>query len=73
MSLTQLHLLLGDEILWELQLPDQVLHLVIAVSLHHKMLKKAGIVQGEIDSPRTCYWLSRDRLAQLKSLNSRPP
>ena len=43
------------------------------VSQHLKILKEAGIVQGEIDGPRTCYWLSRDRLAQLKSLISRLP
>ena len=46
--------------MWEFQLLDQVLHMVIAVSQHLKMLKEAGIVQGEIDSPCTCYWLSRD-------------
>ncbi len=43
------------------------------VSQHLKILKEAGIVQGEIDSPRTCYWLARDRLAQLKSLISQLP
>jgi ArsR family transcriptional regulator len=43
------------------------------VSQHLKILKEAGIVQGEIDGPRTCYWLSRDRLAQLKSLISQLP
>ena len=72
----QLHLLIEDEILWELKLLDQVLHLVIAVSQHLKMLKEAGILQGEVDSPCTCYWLPRDRLAcfvQLKSLISRLP
>ena len=51
----QLHLLLGDEIMWELQLLDQVLHMVIEVSHHLKMLKEAGIVQGEIDRPLTCH------------------
>ncbi len=43
------------------------------VSQHLKILKEAGIVQGEIDGPRTCYWLARDRLAQLKSLISQLP
>ncbi len=43
------------------------------VSQHLKILKEAGIVQGEIDSPHTCYWLARDRLAQLKSLISQLP
>ncbi len=43
------------------------------VSQHLKMLKEAGIVQGEIDGPRTCYWLARERLAHLKSLISQLP
>ncbi len=43
------------------------------VSQHLKILKEAGIVQGEIDGPRTCYWLARDCLAQLKSLISQLP
>ena len=43
------------------------------VSQHLKMLKEAGIVQGEIDGPRTCYWLAHERLAQLKSLISQLP
>lgn len=43
------------------------------VSQHLKMLKEAGIVQGEIDGPRTCYWLSRERLAQFKSLIAQLP
>jgi len=43
------------------------------VSQHLKILKEAGIVQGEIDGPRTCYWLSHDRLAQLKLLISQLP
>ena len=43
------------------------------VSQHLKILKGAGVVQGEIDGPRTCYWLSRDHLAQLKSLITQLP
>jgi ArsR family transcriptional regulator, arsenate/arsenite/antimonite-responsive transcriptional repressor len=43
------------------------------VSQHLKILKEAGIVQGEIDGPRTCYWLSRERLAQLKALMAQLP
>lgn len=43
------------------------------VSQHLKILKEAGIVQGEIDGPRTCYWLSRERLAHLKVLMAQLP
>ncbi len=38
------------------------------VSQHLKILKEAGIVQGEIDGPRTSYCLVPRRLAQVKSL-----
>jgi ArsR family transcriptional regulator len=37
------------------------------VSQHLKILKEAGLVQGEIDGPRTCYWLDRNALAIVKS------
>ncbi|MFP4474115.1 MAG: ArsR/SmtB family transcription factor [Desulfatibacillaceae bacterium] len=32
------------------------------VSQHLKVLRQAGIVRGEVDGPRTCYCLDRDRL-----------
>lgn len=38
------------------------------VSQHLKILKEAGLVQGEIDGPRTCYWLNREALATFKTL-----
>ncbi|MCS6970542.1 MAG: metalloregulator ArsR/SmtB family transcription factor [Planctomycetota bacterium] len=41
------------------------------VSQHLKILKKAGLVQGEIDGPRTCYCLNRSALDRLKLLVSR--
>lgn len=40
------------------------------VSQHLKVLKKAGLVQGEVDGPRTCYCLDPAVLARLKSLLS---
>jgi ArsR family transcriptional regulator len=43
------------------------------VSQHLKMLKDAGIVQGEIAGPRTCYWLVPERLALFKSLIAQLP
>ena len=35
------------------------------VSQHLKALKEAGLVQGEIDGPRTCYCLNLDSLQRL--------
>ena len=39
-----------------------------AVSQHLKVLKDAGLVVGEIEGLRTCYWASRKRLAELYAL-----
>jgi len=36
------------------------------VSQHLKQLKSAGLVKGEIEGPRTCYCLDRERLDQFK-------
>ncbi len=38
------------------------------VSQHLKVLKEAGIVEGVIDGPRTCYGVNREALAELKGL-----
>ena len=38
------------------------------VSQHLKILKESGLVQGEIDGPRVCYCIDRERLAELKLL-----
>lgn len=42
------------------------------VSQHLKVLKEAGIVRGEVEGPKTCYCVDRQRveenLAQLSSL-----
>ena len=40
------------------------------VSQHLKVLKEAGVIQGEIDGPRTCYCLNPDALNELKTLVS---
>lgn len=36
------------------------------VSQHLKHLKRAGLVRGEVDGPRTCYCLDKTVLAQFK-------
>jgi ArsR family transcriptional regulator len=38
------------------------------VSQHLKILKEAGLVQGEIDGPKVCYCVNPAALARLKEL-----
>lgn len=38
------------------------------VSQHLKVLKQAGLVQGELDGPRICYCISPRALRRLKVL-----
>lgn len=38
------------------------------VSQHLKMLKRAGLVRGEVDGPRVCYCVDPTGLARLKGL-----
>ena len=38
------------------------------VSQHLKILKEAGLVQGEVDGPKTCYCVNPVGLARLKKL-----
>ena len=41
------------------------------VSQHLKILKEAGLVQGEIDGPRVCYCINPESLAELKEMVSK--
>jgi ArsR family transcriptional regulator len=38
------------------------------VSQHLKILKEAGLIQGEVDGPRVCYCVNRTGLARIKEL-----
>jgi ArsR family transcriptional regulator len=38
------------------------------VSQHLKVLKEAGLIVGEVEGLRTCYWASRERLGELHDL-----
>lgn len=38
------------------------------VSQHLKELKRAGLIMGEIDGPRTCYCLNPAGIAEMKHL-----
>lgn len=38
------------------------------VSQHLKILKEAGLVEGEVDGPKVCYCINKERLSELKAL-----
>jgi ArsR family transcriptional regulator len=38
------------------------------VSQHLKVLKEAGLVQGEVDGPRVCYCVNREAVGRFKTL-----
>ncbi len=38
------------------------------VSQHLKILKEAGLIEGEIDGPRRCYCVCKDRLREVRLL-----
>lgn len=50
------------------QIVDEVGLAQSTVSQHLKVLKQAGLVQGEIDGPRTCYCIAPPVLRRLKAL-----
>ena len=41
------------------------------VSQHLKVLKDAGLVQGEVDGPRTCYCVNPQGVQRFKELAAR--
>jgi ArsR family transcriptional regulator len=50
------------------ELVDQMPLAQSTVSQHLKILKEAGLVQGEIDGPKVCYCVNADGIARLKAL-----
>ncbi len=50
------------------EIVEQVPLAQATVSQHLKVLKDAGLIQGEIDGPRTCYCANRHRLGRLHEL-----
>ncbi len=38
------------------------------VSQHLKVLKESGLIQGEVEAPRVCYCVNREKLALLKEM-----
>ena len=43
------------------------------VSQHLKVLKEAGLVQGEIDGPRVCYCVNPDTVKRFQKLVTQLP
>ena len=50
------------------EIVDQLPLAQSTVSQHLKILKEAGLVEGEVDGPKVCYGINRERLKELKSL-----
>ena len=63
-----LRLLLSRDACYCGELVDELPLAQATVSQHLKILKGAGLVTGEIEGLRTCYWASRERLAEAHEL-----
>ena len=63
-----LELLLSRDVCYCGQIVDELPLAQATVSQHLKVLKDAGLIVGEIEGLRTCYWASRERLAELHEL-----
>lgn len=52
------------------QIADAIPLAQSTVSQHLKALKEAGLIQGEIDGPKSCYCINDDAFTQLAQLMS---
>jgi ArsR family transcriptional regulator len=50
------------------EIVDQLPLAQSTVSQHLKILKQAELIQGEVDGPRVCYCINREKLRELKEL-----
>jgi len=50
------------------EIVDEIALAQSTVSQHLKILKESGLIQGEVDGPRVCYCINRDKLKLLKKL-----
>ena len=50
------------------EIVDEITLAQSTVSQHLKILKESGLIQGEVDGPRVCYCINRDKLKELKGL-----
>jgi ArsR family transcriptional regulator, arsenate/arsenite/antimonite-responsive transcriptional repressor len=49
-------------------LADELPLAASTVSQHLRILREAGLLQGEVDGPRTSYCINRERVAQAAAL-----
>jgi len=63
-----LRLLAGQTRCFYGSLADEFPLAASTVSQHLRVLRDAGLIQGEVDGPRTCYCIDRDRLARVTVL-----
>ncbi len=50
------------------EIVDEITLAQSTVSQHLRILKESGLIQGEVDGPRVCYCINRDKLKALKRL-----
>lgn len=60
-----LHLMLARDSYFCGELVEQLPLAQATVSQHLKVLRDCGLIEGEIDGPRICYYANRERLAEL--------
>jgi len=65
---TIVRFLLAQQVCFAGEIADLLPIAASTVSQHLKLLKEAGLVQGEVDGARRCYCVSPDALATLKAL-----
>jgi ArsR family transcriptional regulator, arsenate/arsenite/antimonite-responsive transcriptional repressor len=63
-----MRLLLARDACYCGELVDELSLAQATVSQHLRVLRDAGLIVGEIEGLRTCYWASRERLAELHEL-----
>ena len=63
-----LRLLLSRDSCYCGELVDELPLAQATVSQHLKVLRDAGLIQGEIDGPRVCYCVDPNRLARFRDL-----
>lgn len=63
-----LRLLLGREACFCGEIVEHLPLAQATVSQHLKVLRDAGLIRGEIDGPRVCYWTDRAVLERARAL-----
>jgi ArsR family transcriptional regulator len=64
-------LLIGREACVCGEIVDQLPLAQSTVSQHLKILKEAGLIQGEVDGPKVCYCINTEKLDELKKFVAR--